>query len=409
MKGRKKFIVIAFTICIFCFSYLAFRVVRVNALMSKNANKLEQETFLDKYDLSLLDIDDLDKTLDDIASEVLDIDITLVINGDNKVVKLIDMGLELNKESIKNEIVNYENSIDYYDRYFRASNNIYNTKLYNLEYSLNEERLLEFLKSLKEEVDVTAKKGKLVMNQKTKELNYEGEVVGYSLDIDKSLEVIKENISSNGYSKRMILVGENNYVKDRYKEINTKISSFSTKFDNKVSRAYNLDTASKRIDGSIVMPGEVFSYYNKTGPYKGEGYFFYNGVKGNGVCQVATTLYNAELLAGLSTVTRYGHPDKPKYVDGGLDASVAQFETSISDFRFKNTTNYPIYISSYIIEDELFVEIWSNEKATNGVTYKLRSVKKAYASYDAYRDSYKDGKLIKSEYLGHTWYYTEVE
>ena len=55
------------------------------------------------------------------------------------------------------------------------------------------------------------------------------------------------------------------------------------------------------------------------------------------------------------------------------------------------------------------MEIWSNEKATKGVTYKLRSVKKAYASYDAYRDSYKDGKKIKSEYLGHSWYYTEVK
>ena len=99
----------------------------------------------------------------------------------------------------------------------------------------------------------------------------------------------------------------------------------------------------------------------------------------------------------------------PKYVPGGLDTSVAQFPNYISDFKFQNTYSYPLYISSYIIDDKLTVEIWSNENATDGVTYKLRSEKRAYASYDAYREHYKDGEKIYDEYLGHSWYYTEVQ
>ena len=408
MSLKRKLVIVFFALGMMCFSFLALRVNSVNALIYKNANKIEKESFLGEYDISFVDVKKLDDELLKIEDEVLDVDITLVVNGKDIIVKLSDIGVELDKESIKSEILKFENNQDYYDKYLKYSKDDYELKLYNLKYILNEETLKEFLKTLKEDTKLSPKKGELVMND-NRELEYKGEVVGYSLDIDESFEIIKDSIDEKEYSKRMVLKGLNSYVEDPYKAINKKLSSYTTEFDNTVSRAYNLDTASKRIDGVIVEPGEVFSYYKYVGPFNGEGFYYYKGVKGNGVCQVATTLYDAELLAGLKTVSRYAHPDMPKYVPGGLDTSVAQFPNYISDFKFQNTHSYPIYISSFISGPKLTIEIWGNENATDGVTYKLRSEKRAYASYDAYREHYKDGEKIYDEYLGHSWYYTEVQ
>jgi len=410
MSIKKKIALLLFLLCFICFSLLTFRIIKVNAEVQKQQYKVETATYLDKYDISNVDFSKLNDELNRIEAEVLTKEITINVNGYNKKVTLKDIGIEVDKKSIKEEIFRYENHQDYMDKFAKTSSNKYENKQYSLKYIINEEKTLEFLKDLKTREDKEPQKGKLVMNKKTRELTYEGEVVGYTLDVDKSLEAVKNSIVEGNYSDSINIMGTNKSTTDKYKLINTKISSVTTEFDNKVSRAINLDVAAKSIDGVIVKPGEVFSYFKYAGPFNRSDYVYYNGVKGNGVCQVATTLYDAELMAGLKTISRSSHPDMPKYVPGGLDTAVSQSKNGyVADFRFKNTYSYPLYISAFIKKDKLTVEIWSNEKATKGVTYKLRSVKKAYASYDAYRDSYKDGKKIKTEYLGHSWYYTEVK
>ena len=64
---------------------------------------------------------------------------------------------------------------------------------------------------------------------------------------------------------------------------------------------------------------------------------------GNGVCQVASTIYNVSLLAGLPTVERYSHERQMVYVKGGLDATVSERAGKCRlDFRFKNNLAFPI-------------------------------------------------------------------
>lgn len=408
MFTRKRMAFMFIYVSFIFFSILAFRIIRVSGEVDKVANKVWKTSYLDKYDLSLVDYDKIDDTLDEIEKDVLDKKITINIGSESSKFTLKEIGIHLNKESIKEEILEYENSVEYYDRYASYSRGSYSTKTYELKYVLNEENLLEFLKNVKEEYDKKPVKGKLVMDKNTRELSYKDEVVGYSLNIDKSLEEIKKNITDKDYSNTITLIGEELHAEDPYRLINTKLSSFSSKFNAKESRKFNLDHAAKSIDGVIVEAGALFSYYKYAGPYNGAGYIYYHGVKGNGVCQVASTLYDAELLAGLTTVNRAAHPDMPLYVPGGLDTSVATGPNLNIDFRFRNTKKTPIYISAFIKGDTLTVEIWGNENANNGVTYELKSVKKAYGSYDAYRIGYKNGKKVSTEYLGHTWYKKEA-
>ena len=104
------------------------------------------------------------------------------------------------------------------------------------------------IQNLKQEVDIKAKNGKLQMN-KNRVLEYVGEVVGYDMNVEESIEVIKNNFKTLNYNTAIELVGKKVETNDKYKLINTKISSFTTTFDDTVNRKYNLINGAKLIDG----------------------------------------------------------------------------------------------------------------------------------------------------------------
>ena len=130
-----------------------------------------------------------------------------------------------------------------------------------------------------------------------------------------------------------------------------QIASFSTIYDaSATNRAYNVELATKKINGTVIMPGETFSY-NKTvgsrtieaGWKEGTAYIAGKVVPsvGGGVCQVSSTLYNTALLANLEITERTNHTFTVDYVAASRDATV--YYGSL-DFCFKNTRTYPIKI-----------------------------------------------------------------
>ena len=130
-----------------------------------------------------------------------------------------------------------------------------------------------------------------------------------------------------------------------------ELSKYSTLYDatNK-NRAHNIELATKKVNGTIIMPGEIFSFNTITGRrtkqagYK-EGTAYINGKivpdVGGGVCQVSSTLYNVALLANLEITERSNHLFLTGYVPQSRDATV--YYGSL-DFCFKNTREYPIKI-----------------------------------------------------------------
>ena len=65
---------------------------------------------------------------------------------------------------------------------------------------------------------------------------------------------------------------------------------------------------------------------------------------GGGVCQVATTLYNAVIRAELDIVQRYNHSMIVSYVKPSDDAAIAG---TYKDLKFKNNLDNPVYIEGY--------------------------------------------------------------
>lgn len=140
-------------------------------------------------------------------------------------------------------------------------------------------------------------------------------------------------------------------TKTLYKD---KLGSCTSDFSNSdANRASNVKLAAKMLNGTIVMPGETFSFNKTMGDcgLASRGFksaaVFKNGkvVKeiGGGVCQLSSSLYVATLYANLGIVARSQHALPVGYVPVSLDATVYYPYT---DFKFKNTRNYPIKISA---------------------------------------------------------------
>ncbi len=142
------------------------------------------------------------------------------------------------------------------------------------------------------------------------------------------------------------------------------LSEFSTSFEGGTeSRINNITQASVLVDGTIVNPGEIFSFNQTVGPTVkrrgfAKGKIFIEGKEaqgyGGGVCQVSSTIYNAALEAGFEIVERHPHSKKVYYVEDDRDAA-----TSFGgiDMKFKNNFDYPILINSYIYESRIYISI----------------------------------------------------
>lgn len=147
------------------------------------------------------------------------------------------------------------------------------------------------------------------------------------------------------------------------------------------NRISNIEKVAEKLNGHIMMPGEVFSYNEYVGQRTAEAGFLEAGAYdngevvqeiGGGICQVSSTLYCAIMFAQLETVERTNHYFKVDYLDYGLDATVSW---PSPDFKFKNSRDYPVKIVAYCNDEDksLTIEIWGTD--VDGSYVELRSTK----------------------------------
>ena len=136
------------------------------------------------------------------------------------------------------------------------------------------------------------------------------------------------------------------------------------------NKVVNLQIASKKIDGIIVKPGEEFSFWNLVGnSTKRKGYL--DGLMisnnkmmkgpGGGLCQMANMIHWLVLHTPLTVTELHHHsdalfPDVKRRVPFGTGTSVAY---KALDYRFKNTTLYPVQIRVWLDDTFLYGEIRS--------------------------------------------------
>jgi len=168
--------------------------------------------------------------------------------------------------------------------------------------------------------------------------------------------------------------------------------------------------AAKFVNGTVLNPGEVFSYNKVVGERTAERGFknaqiFASGEivdgLGGGICQVSSTLYMATLYADLEVVERRNHMFIVDYTKLGEDATVAYGSV---DYKFRNDTNFPIRIDCWVDSPYVYVEIYGTREETRTVT--IESVITGQTGYETVEE--EDPSLApgakKVDTYGHTGY-----
>lgn len=197
-------------------------------------------------------------------------------------------------------------------------------------------------------------------------------------------------------------------------QIDTRVSRYTTNYKINSGNEVNISLAADTINGTLLLPGDTFSFNDIIGNTtleKGYTYApvianskFVQGV-GGGVCQVSSTLYNAILLTGLTASQRRPHSKPSSYVPLGQDATI---DWGTIDFQFINTLDYPLYICSYTQNGKLFMDLYSNSKLTS-TTYIINS--KTYKRASGYyakvtREKYQNNQLVDTTIISDDVYRT---
>ena len=402
--NNDKFFVLRIILFILVFLFLIFCLLNI-ILFCTYKNVVLPNSYIDKLNISNYSYKKVEKKITFNKNIILSRNINLKINSIDYKYSLKDLGVSINVTKTINNIKNKQNKYKYSEIIYEINNK--KNKYYEYYYDVDKKLLKDYLN----ELVVTVNKDRVDGHFDTTEgVKYFAGINGFKLDVDKSIDIIC-NALAEGNLDNIELVGTldpANYNQN-YTTIDTLVSSYVTYFNvYEGTRPINLNTGVNYINGAIVEAGEVFSFYNYAGPYNKDGYVFYYEFVGNGVCQVATTVYNSALLGGLEIVKRSNHAKKSTYVPGALDATVASYSSGWHvDFSFKNTYSYPIYIKSYIVGNEIHVEFWSNSNAKGNRTYTTESVALGGMCYNAYLHVFENGNWVEKRFINKTCYREE--
>ncbi|MBQ3427180.1 MAG: VanW family protein [Clostridia bacterium] len=198
------------------------------------------------------------------------------------------------------------------------------------------------------------------------------------------------------------------------KLFNATIGSYSTSYGTSTSnRCANIANAASRINGVVLLPGDVFSFNAAVGPRSAANGFLtakeyvdgetVDGI-GGGTCQVSSTLYNACIYSDLSIISRTSHMFPVGYCPLGQDATVAYGSV---DYKFVNSMDYPIKISAVTSGYKITVSIIGTQRddprtvkvintvAKDGENTRVTSVREVYGS---------SGDLISKDTLPGSYY-----
>jgi len=226
-------------------------------------------------------------------------------------------------------------------------------KSFELKLSYNDKAVSDFISSIETAVNVSAVDAKIDVNGG---FNITPEKDGKKLDSEtlkkELLSKIDGKLGSDTNVSAAVITAKAAVTAEKLKNINAKVASYSTNYGSisTAARANNIVTATKSINGTLLMPGETFSFNGTVGErteargYQQAPVIIGNKVDsglGGGICQVSSTLYNACLLGNLKIAERTHHTFPSSYVPKGQDATV---DYGNIDFKFTNSYSYPLYI-----------------------------------------------------------------
>ena len=188
-----------------------------------------------------------------------------------------------------------------------------------------------------------------------------------------------------------------------------KLSTYETYSTNTENGTSNMKVALSACNGSVIKPGENWSFNSCTGDSNLES----NGYKsahvisegkiidgiGGGICQASSTIYNAAVRANLEIEERHNHQWASSYVPTGLDATI---DYPNLDLVLSNPTKYQMFLECRVEGSTLYASFWGvKSDKWDDIHTRNEVTDQGSKSYTvrAWRIYLKDGKEVDSEEL----------
>ena len=306
--------------------------------------------------------------------------------GDNVIeAKLSDLGVTFDNEDLVDEAIGVGRAGNIVKRYKDQKDLQHSGKTFPLSWQTNEDTVRTYVENNCTKYDKKAQNASLTRENGA--FNFVAGTEGLELNVDSAVRTISDYLENSWTSDNTEVLNLETQVTEpegsaeELANIKDLLGSFTTSFSTSGSnRCKNVSSGASHINGTVLYPGEEFSAYETVSPFtEANGYAmagsYLNGEvvdsMGGGICQVSTTLYNAVLRAELNVTERSPHSMTVHYVDLSEDAAIAG---TYKDFKFVNSTEYPIYIEGYTTSDKkITFNIYGKETRDKNRTISFES------------------------------------
>lgn len=295
---------------------------------------------------------------------------------------------------------------------------------FEIKATINDTSVDKLVKKLGKKYDVKAENARVVsFNPDAKNMfEYQEGIDGKELDEasikEKLNSIIQSGKSSGNYTGEIV---ENTVTTKPKADIEflkkniVLLAKWETYSTNNANGNRNMTVSLKACDGSVIEPGEQWSFNDCTGDsndpangYAEAGVIIngsYTSGYGGGICQSSTTIYNAAVRSNIGIVERHPHTFPSSYAYSGFDAAI---DYGNLDLKLQNNSDYQIFLSCYMSGSTLYASFYGVKDDsydtidTYSENYSITSSSYRSRSYRIYLN--KKGKEIDREELPSSYY-----
>ncbi len=340
--------------------------------------------YVDTVDISGMTPDEAKAAVESHLAALENTTITLqAVEGHEVEVTAGDLGIAWGNPEILEEATNYANKGNVIARYKAREDLKQDNVVLEMMFTFSESKIRSVIAEQCTAFDVMPQNP--TISRVNDEFVIEDGIAGAVVDVEDSVDLVMEDLAENWACEPITValsavIAEPEISTDDLKAIKDVLGTFTTSYSAVAARSANVENGCNLINGTIVMPGEEFSTYDTVKPFTAaNGYYmagsYLNGMvvdsMGGGICQVSTTLYNAVLLSELEVTERNPHSMVVSYVNVSADAAIS--EGAGKDFKFKNNSDYPIYIEGVAGSRKITFTIYGVDNRAENRTVEYQS------------------------------------
>ena len=234
---------------------------------------------------------------------------------------------------------------------------------------------------------------------------------GYGFDMELAKKLIQE--ADFGEEVRIPMEYIEPAVLNAEMFFQDELAYYETPYRDRGNLQTNLTIACQAINGTVLNPGETFSFNDIVGQRtSAKGYKYAddqigtekNRILGGGISQVSSALYYCALVSDLEVTSRTAHAYVPGFSDYGLDAAVGW---TSPDLKFTNTHGLPIRIDAKTADGKVQITIMGTDEQDYFVAmdYEISATRAFDTKYRDYKvdneEGYKDGDIVQEGAVGY--------